>query len=437
MAMAKPKIAAGKTGDQPIYSAGEVLPDGAVIELVSGLVRADEPRLIQWNRGKAKIAPTIQHGGVTYEPIKLPPSLCRATRLAARAQVYGSESELFTHIAQLFKNFLSFPDRDSKLLSCFCLASWVADRLPTAPSLAISTSDRARGIDLLRLLHSVCRHPLLLGEVTSAGLRSLPPDFAFTLLISGNELNARLQRLLRNSNQRGMHIPGNRGTMIDLYGPKAVLLGPDAGNGNFGDEFIQISAPGLSYLPLLTPQQLEKIANDFQPKLLTYRLKNCVKLRESSVDISQFTPAVGRLALAFATCFPEDTQLASEVTQLLRAQDEEVRSLRFLDVNYVLIEILLAELHAQKGRRLPMEPLTRDVNALLLSRGEIREYSAEEAGWKLRQLDIPRHSASTGRFVLLDRTTSQRIHQLARLYSLPCDRKNCSDCSEPGIQLLH
>ena len=80
-----------------------------------------------------------------------------------------------------------------------------------------------------------------------------------------------------------------------------------------------------------------------------------------------------------------------------------------------------------------VDELAKDVNALLRSRGEILEYSAEEIGWKLKDLNIPRHTSSSGRQVLLGRETSQRVHRLAQVYDLPCSHRiepDCPDCNQ-------
>jgi hypothetical protein len=69
----------------------------------------------------------------------------------------------------------------------------------------------------------------------------------------------------------------------------------------------------------------------------------------------------------------------------------------------------------------------------LRSRGETLAYSAEEIGWKLRNLNIPRHTSSAGRHVLLGRETSRGVHRLARAYDLPCPKRGgeiCPDCSQ-------
>lgn len=416
-----------------IISAGEIFPDGAMIDLVSGSSGSNKPDLLLWNGRKATVGARVEYGGCTYEAPKLPPSLYHATRFPARRHDYGSARGLFAAITDLFRHHLDFPDRESRLLACFSISTWLGDCLPTAPTLAISGPEQELGIDCLRLLSCICRHPLILAEVTPGGFRSLPMQLPLTLLLSQQELKPNMQRLLRASSYRGLHLPANRGSLVDLYGSKAILCGNDAAVDTLGGGAIRISAaPSQCQSSALDDWVQNAIANDFQPRLLMYRLQNSGKVREA-VDVSTFTFATRQLARTLAACFPEGSELARDAAQLLRPQDEEIRGQRSCDVNCAIVEILRGIIHDGKQREVGVDVLAKDVNALLRSRGEILEYRAEEIGWKLHGLNIPRHSSSSGRQVLLGRDTSQSVHRLAEAYSLPCTQRveaGCPDCKQ-------
>jgi hypothetical protein len=82
--------------------------------------------------------------------------------------------------------------------------------------------------------------------------------------------------------------------------------------------------------------------------------------------------------------------------------------------------------------------LAKDVSTLLQSRGETVQYSAEEVGWKLKQLGVPRHTDSSGRQVVLNRDTSRSVHRLAGAYNLPCSQQGgagCPDCTQAETAL--
>jgi hypothetical protein len=435
---AKAKMRPKARGGRVIATTGQTLPDGTIIELVSGSA-GNKPDLLHWKGVKASAASRVKYGDYTYEASALAPSLYCATRLPKQCKDYGSSRKLFREVADLFRHSFGFPDRESGLIACFCMSTWLTDRLSVAPILLIVAPDEGLGIEVLRLLGCICRRPLMLAEVTPGGLRSLPMQFSFTLLINEHGLRPNLQRLLRASSYRGLHLPGNRGSVVDLYGPKALLWESDVANDNLGDGVIQISLPpSSSQWPALDEQRQQEIANEFQPCFLMYRLKNWAKVRESRADGSQFTVATRRLACALAACFPDDPDLVADVILLLQPQDEEMRAQRVLDVAYVLVEILWSEIHSREHRQVTLSNLAKDANALLRSRGECIEYSAEMVGWRLKHLHIRKHTDTAGRKVLLDRDTSRRVHCLAQTYDLPRSqhlREGCSDCaaSEPPV----
>ena len=427
-------VKGGSNATKRIISAGEIFADGTVIELVSSSSGFNKPRLLLWNGRKTTIGARVEHGGRIYEAPELASSLYRATRLPSRCTEYDSARDLFAAIADLFKRYLDLPARESSLLACFSISTWLADRLPTSLSLAISGPDQELGIDVLRLLSCVCRHPLMLAEVTPVGFRSLPTQVSLTLLLDQQELKPNMQRLFRASSYRGLHLPGTRGNVVDLYGPKAIFCGNDAAVDTLGSGVIHISvAPSKLRSSALDERVQDDIANKFQRRLLMYRLKNSGRVRESRVDVSQFTFATRQLARTLGMCFPEDPELARELVLLLQPQDEEVRGQRSRDVNCAIIEILRAVIHERKRREVKVDELAKDVNALLQSRGELIEYSAEEIGWKLKGLNIQRHSDRSGRQVLLERETSQNVHRLAQAYDLPCSQRieaGCPDCKQ-------
>jgi hypothetical protein len=420
--------------DSCVISAGEIFPDGAMIETVSSSSGLPRPDLLLWNGGQATIGPRVKHRGFNYEALALPPSLYRATRLPSKCGDYGSARALFEKLTDLFEQHLGLPERECNLLACFSISSWLADRLPTAPGLMISGPNEELGIDVLRLLSCVCRHPLMLAEITPGAFRSLPMHLSLTLLLHQQGLSPNMQRLFRASNHRGLSWPGNRGGVIDLYGPKAIFCGNNAAVNILGAGEIHITVPPTQRKSSVLDELLQsEIADQFQPLLLMYRLKNAPKVRQPQVDISNFTFATRQLAYTLALCFPNDLKLARDMVLLLQPLDEEARGQRYCDVDYVIVEVLLAMIHHQEQRDVGVSALAKEVNALLRSRGETVEYGAEEIGWKLHNLNIPRHRSSSGQLVLLGQDTSQSVHRLANFYDLRCPQDleaDCPDCDQ-------
>ena len=429
---AKPNVKSGSNAiDRCIISAGEIFADGAMIELIAGSSVPNKPDVLLWNGKKATVGPRVEHGGCIYEAPQLDPILWRAMRLPAGCRDYGSARALFDGIRDLFQRHVGLPESESGLLACFVISTWLAHRLPTAPNLTISGPDEERGIDVLRLLSCVCRHPLMLAELTPGSFRSLPMQLSLTLLLDQHRLRPNVQRLLRASSYPGMLLPGNRGCLVDLYGPKAIFCGNDAAVDTLSGGAVQISlSPSQLQSSALHEQVQNEIANHFQPRLLMYRLKNSGKVRQPQVDVSKFTFATRQLACTLAACFPEDPELARDAVELLGPQDDDARLQRANSIECVIVEVLLGFIHEQKLTEMKVGNLADLANCLLRSRGEILAYGAEEVGWKLRGLNLIRHRTSSGSQIQFDRQTSHQVHRLARTYGLGSSRiETCPECT--------
>jgi predicted RNA polymerase sigma factor len=139
------------------------------------------------------------------------------------------------------------------------------------------------------------------------------------------------------------------------------------------------------------------IADNFQPRLLHFRLTNYSATRSSSVEAPGFTSETLRLARALGACLPADPEFAQEVVELLRPQDAKAREKRLCSIECVLVELLWGLIHRGAKREISVAELAEEANALLRSRGEILVYSSEEVGWRLRALGVSRHSSAAGR----------------------------------------
>ena len=419
--------------DNCIITAGEIFPAGEMIELVRSASGLTKPDLLFWNGTKSSVGRRIKYGGRFYEGPELDTALYRTMRLPACSSNYDSPRVLFEAISKLFERHLSLLRPESALLACYPISTWLADRLANPLSLAICCSDEALGIDVLRLLDCLCRHPLLLTEVTPASLRSLPMHLSPTLLLNQQGLRPNVQRLLRASCYPGLNLPGAAGSIIELCGAKAIFCGNDAALDALAGDVIRVSMMPTRLRPSdLDEKTRQQIADHFQPNLLSYRLQNCGKVRSSEIDVSRFAMAMQPVARALAQCFPADPKLAGDAVQLLLPQDDEIRRERTSQVDYVIVEVLLAMFHQQTQTAVGVTDLTKDVNLVLEKRGEIWLYSPEEIGSQLADLKIARKRGASGQKVKFDRDTSQCLHRWARAYDLLSGGQSSAGCTDCG-----
>jgi hypothetical protein len=217
---------------------------------------------------------------------------------------------------------------------------------------------------------------------------------------------------------------------IDLYGPKAIFCRSDVIE-SLSESTIQISTAQTGGRCIAIDEQLqERIANEFQPQLLSYRLQNVSKVSTLELEGENLSASTEQLAFIIAASLSEDRELAQETVRLLQAQDEDIRAQQLLDVHRVLVEVLWGLIHKSAFNAVLVKDLANFINVVLQSRGEPVNYSPEEIGWKLSALGIPRHAIAAGREVLLDAANRLRIHKLARAYDLPFAQRvpGCRQC---------
>ncbi len=314
--------------DKRIITAGEIFPDGTVIELVAGSPGREQPMLMLWNgRRKASIGAQVTYGGRIYEAPVIDPILYRAMRLPARTEGYASVRHLFEGVAGLFTQHMAVSQPTANLLAAFAMSTWLRHWLPEVLHLAFCGWQEELGVDVLRLLQCVCRRPILVGEITAAWLRTMPTHLSPALLVNQTKLRPSLQRLLWTSCHPGLYVPGNGGGLAQLYGAKAIFC-PDA--------MVMDAVGGDVIKVLLTRSDVRRISLDektrqeigdhFQPRLLLYRLRRFSSgSHVNDIDVSQFAPVMQPCASLLAQCFIGDPKLAHDATQLLVPQDEEIR----------------------------------------------------------------------------------------------------------------
>src|SRR5271169_4640276 len=71
-------------------------------------------------------------------------------------------------------------------------------------------------------------------------------------------------------------------------------------------------------LPILDQRVQQQIAEEFQPKLLMYRLVNYRRASVSELDVSDFTSPVRDLARCLGASVPDEPELQGEIAPLLR-----------------------------------------------------------------------------------------------------------------------
>jgi hypothetical protein len=416
-----------KTVDGPVATAGEIFPDGTVIDLVAA-ESGDMPALLLWNGQKAVIASQVEHAGKNFRPVSLHASILRATRLPTGAVEFGTPDGLFVETRRLFETHLGHSTAEAALLTAWNATTWFPDIVSNPCTLFVHGPDMGEAILLFRLLSCICHHPLLVTEITRPALCSLMV-LKPTLLLNQPRMPSRLLDLCCAANYRGSVVPGNRGAVVDLVGPRAIFLGMENGSYGWRRHGLHLALPPArrDLLPLDEATQLQ-IAQRLQPRYLMYRLRRLREVRQSRFAGTDSTSPTSELARTLQDCGPRSSEFQMQWLPLLRLQEQAALAERRCDPCVAMIEVMWPRLHSNENG-MSMRDLTQLTNALLRSRGEIREYSSEELGKKLLNLGLPRHRKNSGMVLVFDRDTGRRIHELARSFGVCKMVVGCSNCT--------
>jgi hypothetical protein len=394
-----------------VKTVGEIFADGSALELVTS-ASSGRLFLLFWKAGRKTIAPQIECSDLIYRPPDLDEAMWQAIRFPHDIKGYGSTGKLLRRMRELFELYAGLKQPDAALMTAWAASSWFPDCLSSPPTLLISGPDMGHAVTLFRLLHCLCRRPVVLCDLNRTAFLSLA-SLGATLLINQPGLSARIRELWNTSNYCGVHVFGN-GKVRSVASSKAVFLGMTAERNTEGMHFALL--PAHCDLPLLGEQQRSEIARELQPQLLIYRLRNLQRVRNFSARERGSTFARTEVARNLVAGVLGEAEIVEQMSPLLRRLEQDKDAQRGCDVHMAMMEVIWAPSH--EDREIGLSRLTELTNTLLRCRGEVFEYSAAEIGWKLRSLGFHRYRNGQGMVVRFSQETRRLIHQLAVGWSL-------------------
>ena len=257
-----------------------------------------------------------------------------------------------------------------------------------------------------------------------------------TLLIDISGLTRPVRVLLRASSSRGAYI-ARHGEFADTRCIKAIYSTESDVDTAVSEGLLRIAAlpvPGRSVF--LDEREEDKIATEFQPQLLDYRLRNYRAVRESTFDAPGFTTGVRELAQILGAVVDGDPELQKGIISLLSRQDDDARIRQTTLPEFGIITALLSLLHERQKSELLVSEFTRFVNVALRANGEIQEYSPEEIGRRIAAMGLFTTRTKRGNVIKLTRQISRLAHDLSRRYGVtttPPSFPGCPDCEAVDV----
>jgi hypothetical protein len=411
-----------------VPTTGKIFANGNAIEPVQDEANPEQLSLLCWNGARAISGSEMICDGQSYVPAPIDPTILKALTLPTGVASYGSPRKLLAELGSIMTAYGCFPENSITAMSRWALSTWFPEVQP-APGLSLVGPDTSAGRQQFQLLHLLCRHGLMLTEVSVAGLLTLPMGWQLTLLIQQPELSFEIQRIL-SSARRGIGSIPRGGRVLEFHCGVATYteLGGVHGSGLIPS--FEISVPhSCQGLPVIDNAMRQKIADDFQPKLLRYRLENFSKVVNSVFDAPTLVPSIRELAKNLGACTPDDPDLQAQVPEFLRIQNKELRSAAWLELRTVIIEAILAYLHEAKQDCIYVREIANAAEAILAGRGESRKVEPREVGPRLHSLGlITEERNSKGIRLVLTSDVSRRVHQLARDFSVPSIQNGARRC---------
>lgn len=419
---------------------GEAFPK-FMIEVVAAAESDSGPSLLLWNGAETYIASKItltasksDASDRTFYPPEIDSTTRNAIRFPAGAESYDSTRKLFDGITDVFRKYMDLPENQMHLLAHCVLASWFVDVTAAPVCLSLVGPSSGQGSRLLRLLASLFRHPLLLGPTGLGAIFSLPLKLQPALFMDGGQCNGQLPKLLRQLSAPDSFVFW-KGQLLQFRGAQVVCTEESLPSDLLNAGFLEVRMPSSHrILPILDQQARQQIAEEFQPKLLMYRLVNYQQVRSSKFDVPEFHFPVRNLSRSLAAAVPNEPEFQSNIASLLQAQSDQDLLKPTSDLDSLVIEGMLILCHQEDRKSFHVAEVSEKVNEILEARGESFDMNPWAVGRKLRKLDITTQRLdANGRGALLLNDLRHHVHSLAAKRGLLAkmgDAVRCSDCKE-------
>jgi len=417
----------GDLPGKPIETLGEVFGDGSFLEVVHDPSDRDALNLMLFDGESAQIASRIEHQNQIYVPREIDPAIARELHLPAEFRPKESTAQLAADIVNLIQKYGGLDEEAAELLAVFFFAVWLMDAVPAAPTLVIVGPETRQVNQILALVKCISRHCLLLTEITPGGLGSLPTDLGLTLAIDQSEFNDELQRLLNTSRKRTVKVARHRGLWSPCFS-KALRC-----DTHFDAAMVQgariVTAPTGRRVPLLDDREEARIASEFQPRLLSFRLANHAALRGWITEHADSDPAPPASGGDLPVAKWEDADLYAKICDLVADNQADSGEARWTNPGNVLIESMLISCHIPDQTERYMGQYADVMMTILSARGEERKIQPNQVGPMVRALGLKTEQRDRqGIKLILTQNARKKIHKLARDFEVPSNESLMVGC---------
>jgi ribosomal protein L34 len=348
----------------------------------------------------------------------------RHVRFATGLATYESVENLLQKIDQFLACCLDLEQRYRFLLACFVLSTWVVDRLPVAPYVALIGLPRSGKSTALKALYLICRRGMITSDISSAAFYRacdrLTPTICIDEAATAGQKRT-LFHLLRSGTAREA-IAFREGQSYRAYGAKVVtwteMPNDDALNSRC--MVIPMQETSRTDLPRTTDPEIIAAASKLQGHLLLYRFQKYHTLKLPRIPGSERLRSRDRdLYEALALPISEDPKACVRLLECLEYQQDLNRE-PLPPFQMAVLESLFTQIHIQPGEgAYALRHLKKDVNVNLEESGERFRLNEKAVSGVLKTFGfLHRKRTNSGWVVLIDRAARKRAHELLSLYGV-------------------
>jgi hypothetical protein len=419
------------------------LADGTLLEMIEDPHDVTKTLLAICKDGRVRHAKKLVFGNQVFVPIPRDTEIIRHVRLAAGTKPCKSAEALLTGIITVLRYTLELSKEELILLGSFVLSTWLVEKLPIAPYVALVGPPGSGKTTALRVLSLLCRWSLLTADISSAAFYELCDRMTTTLLIDETatvDNRRQLLHLLRSGTTQDF-VAIRKGNTYKSYGARVVSWLELPNDAALNSRCLIIPMTSCTRTDLLTPDnpRIQRAAQKLRRQLLQFRLLNYKTLMLPKISgEEELRPRTRDLLRALALPLGKEKQ-SCELLRLLLKQQESVREVLSAFESSVL-DSLYDVIHAHPELNgLKVGQLAERVNANLRQRGERGKLTDKRVGNLLTSLHLTHRSRiNTGCVLWLTRETREQIHALAHTYGVdarptPKASAACEQCKSMAV----